>query len=109
MNPEKWQKIKTIFNEAIELAPEDHDAFLKNHNGIDAEILAEVRNLLAAEKDDNFEQPIASLANLWQDDEPEEFVGNRIGNYKIIKEIGAGWESFSKPFAKATIFRKPPR
>ncbi|HVE60103.1 MAG TPA: protein kinase [Pyrinomonadaceae bacterium] len=90
MNPEKWQKIKAIFNEAVELSAAECKAFLKDQTGADAEILAEVRKLLAAEKQNNFAQPIANLSNLWQDEKAEDFLGKEIGDYKIVREIGRG-------------------
>ncbi|HEY0429456.1 MAG TPA: serine/threonine-protein kinase [Pyrinomonadaceae bacterium] len=90
MNPDKWQKIKLIFNEAVELAPADCERFLQNQNNIEPEILAEVRKLLAAEKQNNFETPVADLSRLWQDEAAEDFIGREIGNYKITREIGRG-------------------
>jgi eukaryotic-like serine/threonine-protein kinase len=90
MSPENWQKIKAIFNEAVELDSADGEAFLQNQPGANAEILAEVRKLLAAEKQNNFEKPVANLTHLWQDKSVEDFVGKEIGNYKITREIGRG-------------------
>jgi len=90
MSPEKWQKIKAIFNEAVELAPDEWEFVLSAQNGADAEILAEVRKLLAAEKLNNFENPVADVAHLWRDEEAEDFIGKQIGDYKITREIGRG-------------------
>ncbi len=90
MNSENWQKIKTTFNEAVELAPDKCEAFLQNQNGADKEILAEVRKLLAAEQQNNFAEPVANLSHLWQEDAAEDFLDRQIGNYKITKEIGRG-------------------
>ena len=56
----------------------------------DAEILAEVRKLLAAETQNNFAEPVANLSQLWRDDKAEDFIGKQIGSYKITKEIGRG-------------------
>jgi len=90
MNPEKWQKIKAIFNEAVELDSAECEAFLKDQTDADAEILTEVRKLLAAEKENNFAEPVANLSNLWQDEKAEDFLGKEIGDYKILREIGRG-------------------
>ncbi len=90
MSPENWQKIKAIFNEAVELPPDEWEFVLNSQNGTDAEILLEVRKLLAAEKQNKFETPVANLSHLWQDEEAEDFLGKQIGNYKITKEIGRG-------------------
>ncbi len=88
MNSEKWQQIKAIFNEAIELDSVACEAFLKNQS--DDEISAEVRKLIEAEKENNFDKPVANLSNLWQADSAEDFIGKEIGGYKIVREIGVG-------------------
>ncbi len=90
MNPERWLKIKAVFNEAVELDSAECEAFLKNQTGADSEILTEVRKLLSAEKENNFAEPIANLSNLWQDEKAEDFLGKEIGDYKILREIGRG-------------------
>ena len=92
MNPERWQKIKAIFNEAVECAPAEREDFLNaKENGADAEILAEVRRLLTAEGKNNFENPVAGIAHLWHEAaETEDFIGREIGDYKILREIGRG-------------------
>ena len=54
---------------------------------------AAVQQLLAADEAGNFDEtPVVNLASLWQEagDETENFVGKRIDNYKIIREIGRG-------------------
>ena len=62
MNPEKWNKIKALFNEAVELDSARQQLFLDQQN--DEEIIGEVRKLLAAEKQNNFDQPVAQLSQL---------------------------------------------
>ncbi len=88
MSPENWQKIKSIFNEAVELAPDEWEFVLNSQK--DAKIVGEVRKLLAAEKLNNFENPVANISEIWQDEKAEDFIGKQIGNYKITKEIGRG-------------------
>lgn len=90
MNPENWQKIKAIFNEAIELSPDERENYLNSFNGSSGEILAEVRKLIGAEEKNGFENPIADVSHLWRGTEEENFVGRQIGEYKITEEIGRG-------------------
>lgn len=90
MDSEKWQKIKKIFNAAVELAPAEREAFLQNQSKAGADILAEARKLLSAENVERFEKPFVNIAHLWQDDAAEDFVGRQIGEYKILREIGRG-------------------
>jgi non-specific serine/threonine protein kinase/serine/threonine-protein kinase len=90
MNSEKWQKIKAIFNEAVELDSPERKAFFEKQTGADAEILNEVRRLLNAEKANNFAVPIAAVAHLWQEETAEDFAGKQIGDYRVKREIGRG-------------------
>ena len=88
MNPEKWQKIKEIFNQAIEMGSVDSDAFLMQQK--DAEIIEEVRKLLDAEKQNKFAVPVANLSQIWREESLENYIGQEISGYKIIREIGFG-------------------
>jgi serine/threonine protein kinase len=88
MNSKKWQQIKSIFNEAIELDSAEQNKFLQNLD--DAEIRAEVLKLIEAEKENNFAEPVANLSNLWQEESAETYLNKEIGGYKIIREIGYG-------------------
>ncbi|MBA2620584.1 MAG: protein kinase, partial [Acidobacteria bacterium] len=93
MSPEQWQQTKYLFNILIELTQDERAARLASES--DAEISAAVEKLLAADAADNFEEtPVANLAYLWREDEEdkeiENFIGRRIGNYTVIREIGRG-------------------
>jgi serine/threonine protein kinase len=89
MSPEQWQKVKEIFNAAIESPVIEREALLDNES--DAEVLREVEKLLLADADDSFsEMPVVNLSELWRDDAAENFEGKQIGNYKIVREIGRG-------------------
>lgn len=90
MNSNKWQKIKELFNQAVELDENEYELFLHKQTEIESEILNEVQKLLEAEKQNNFAQPIANLSQLWQEDQIEDYIGKEIGGYKIVKEIGRG-------------------
>ncbi|MBS1797219.1 MAG: protein kinase [Acidobacteria bacterium] len=90
MNPADWQKIKTLFNEAVELEPAARAEFFAAHDDDDPEILDEVRRLLAAAEKNNFETPVAQIAPLWPDEAAEELIGQRIGDYEIRRELGRG-------------------
>ncbi|HRH44383.1 MAG TPA: serine/threonine-protein kinase, partial [Pyrinomonadaceae bacterium] len=88
MNPEKWQKIKELFNQAVEMSPTECEIFLQNL--ADAEIRSEVLKLIEAEKQNNFAEPVANLSNLWREGFAENYIGKEICGYKIIREIGHG-------------------
>jgi serine/threonine protein kinase/tetratricopeptide (TPR) repeat protein len=88
MNPEKWQKIKEIFNEAIEMDSAQCETFLQKQT--DEELVSEVRKLIEAEKENNFAQPVANLSQIWLEESAENYIGKEIGGYKIVREIGFG-------------------
>lgn len=46
MTPERWQRVKEIFQEAKPLEGDARGAFLRTHCGDDAELLSEVASLL---------------------------------------------------------------
>ena len=55
MTPERWQKVKEIFNAAMQRAPEERSAFLSTACGSDESLRNEVESLLAShEKDGSF-------------------------------------------------------
>jgi serine/threonine protein kinase len=85
MNPQRWQQIKKIFEEAAKQAPKDREAFLRQVCGSDPELLAEVEALLSADQETNslFDRPLIQ----WKDTEPPI---NRIGSYKLLEKLGEG-------------------
>ncbi len=83
MNPERWQKVKEIFTEAVELPKENRAKFLNEAFNGDDEMRLEVEKLLASDAD------AKTLFNNFSIIPPET-VKNVIGNYRIIKKIGEG-------------------
>ena len=83
MNPERWQKVKEIFTEAVELPKENRAKFLNEAFNGDDEMRLEVEKLLASDAD------AKTLFNNFSIIPPET-VKNVIGNYRVIKKIGEG-------------------
>ncbi len=83
MNPERWQKIKEIFTEAVELKIADRRRFLNDAIDGDDEMRREVEKLLASDQDAKTIFNGFSVI-------PPETVKDKIGNYQIIKKIGEG-------------------
>jgi hypothetical protein len=82
MTPERWQHIKDVLHEAMDLAPAQRAAFLDQACKDDASLRLEVESLLAMEnKGSSFWQspPVLHLAK-----------GTRVGDYEIQSMIGAG-------------------
>ncbi len=89
MKKDKWQKVKEVFNEAVELPLNERQKFLdEKFNGND-ELRREVEKMLDADNEDSndtLEENAYEL--LTQNNSPKH--PTQIGNYKIIKEIGRG-------------------
>jgi serine/threonine protein kinase/Tfp pilus assembly protein PilF len=108
MSPERWQQIEAVFQSAFDLPPHERDRYLDETCDTDHALKAEVVRLLAnAESADDFiESPVwtdssflnSSAKKLISDsleseiDLPaaDEFIGSRIGVYRLSSEIGRG-------------------
>ncbi|MBK7708251.1 MAG: serine/threonine protein kinase [Acidobacteria bacterium] len=92
MNSERWQKVKGIFDAAVELAPNERTGFLDESCGTDDELRSDVESLLAASEDaDSFmESPaIGEVADVMPQRGNLE-AGKMFGHYEIIRLIGEG-------------------
>jgi hypothetical protein len=49
---DRWQRVKALFQAAVEHPPEERDAFLSSATGGDAELRREVESLLASDAQD---------------------------------------------------------
>jgi hypothetical protein len=89
---DRWQQVQSLFHQALDLDAVAREALLLQTADTDSELAAEVRSLLARySQDSNFlEVPAWSVAaDLLADDEPVR-VGQRIGSYTILEELGRG-------------------
>ncbi len=88
MNVEKWQKIKAIFNEAVEIETAQRATFLDSACVDDAEIRAELEKLLAEDtKDDTLFDPFVEPISIATSTNS---LGKQIGKYQVLQEIGEG-------------------
>jgi serine/threonine protein kinase/tetratricopeptide (TPR) repeat protein len=92
LDPEKWQRVKALFQAALEKAPTDRDAFLAQASAGDNAVRAEVESLLASHQNaDSFvgmlrEPSVATPVLTAQDS----WLGRLVGSYRIIRQIGRG-------------------
>ena len=92
MNSERWQKVKGLFDAAVELVPSDRKQFLDQSCGADDEIRGDVESLLAAfDASESFmESPaVVEVADIIGQTKTLE-KGKIFGHYEIIRLIGAG-------------------
>jgi hypothetical protein len=89
---EHWERLKGIFQAALQDAPQEREAFL-DRACADQELRSEVRKLLAAhDQAGSFieDSPVAGVAAAHAQRAPESLVGRRIGPYRLLAEIDGG-------------------
>jgi len=97
MSPERWKQVEELFGRAIDLPHEARAQFLKDACGADAELCAEVENLLASDEaaGEFIEAPafdVRQVTAIEQQvaEEAAPMTGRRIGSYRVVREIGRG-------------------
>jgi tetratricopeptide (TPR) repeat protein len=94
MDREAWERVKQIFAAACELPEAALPAFLTASCAGDPALLREVESLLAARSgigDSFIAQPAAGEAlALIAKRETAEWIGRRIGAYRVLAELGSG-------------------
>jgi serine/threonine-protein kinase len=92
---DRWQRVKQLFGDALELPPSERAAWLDAAGGAadgDPGLLAEVARLLAAHEaaDARLDQGAAAMApGAWEELQTA-VAGRRIGPYRILSELGRG-------------------
>lgn len=90
---ERWQKVREIFDGAIQRPPEDRRRFVESACETDESLLSEVEALLSSlESAGDFleSSPVARLAGDSMTDQAEPSPGTLIGHYEVIRRIGEG-------------------
>lgn len=94
MTPERYQQIKQLYWEALDRDPAGRSAWLAEACGTDQALCAEVEMLLSesAETAPFLETPppLPGFPSLPKRSAADELIGQRIGSYKILREIGQG-------------------
>ena len=89
---ERWERVNSIFDDAVELAEPERARFLEQECGDDRELRAEVDSLLAsdAEASQFIEDPPLALPRELFPEDRNDPAGQQLGAYRIIREIGRG-------------------
>jgi serine/threonine-protein kinase len=94
MHNEDWIKVEELLNAALELEPTERRKFLEEIGASAPDLRREVESLLVyEEKVDGFlDTPaLAFSADFFDDDHaPDARVGQEIGHYRILRELGRG-------------------
>src|SRR3982751_4726084 len=98
MNSQNWQQVKSLFQRAFDLSPEERIAFLARECPEDYALRKRVERLLASHDDVGsflaspavMEAGVITVVDESQNDGGNDRVGQPIGPYEIIRELGLG-------------------
>jgi eukaryotic-like serine/threonine-protein kinase len=88
MNPDRWEKIQSLFEKALELDPSEREIFLKQECGDDKELFDEVVSLISA--DEKQHSIFSGSAGDYIAIDDANLDGKIFGTYRTIKQIGSG-------------------
>ena len=93
MTTPDWQRVKGIFNVAVDLKSRERTAYLQAACAGDLPLRREVESLLAAHDDSGGfleSTAVAEAANRLEKDLSRRWIGRRIGPYELVGELGRG-------------------
>jgi serine/threonine-protein kinase len=92
MKPERWQRLQELFDAAVEMNPDQRAAFLDRACADDPSLRGQVESLIiSSEKAEGFiEAAIHEAAEVIAGEETPSAVGQRIGPYETVRELGHG-------------------
>ena len=96
MDPDKWRRIKEVFDSAIGLEADVQSEYVAKACQGDDEVLRDVQTLLRHHQEANSrflnQTPLGTgeVASVANEPRSSHRVGSRIGVYQIVKEIGRG-------------------
>jgi len=94
MTSERWQQIEDIFHAALDLPPEEREAFLADACSLDPQLKTEIESYLSthAELDSRYERPHRPLPVTGPsfDQTTSPLVGRSLGPYYVAALLGRG-------------------
>jgi len=92
MNEKLWEKIKTLFSDALELPQVQRQQFVREKSNGDKSLFEGVMQMLSVEnsKGDNIARAVSLQVDKLVDEKYGIDIGDKIGNYQIHSQIGQG-------------------
>ncbi len=93
MKKEDWKKVADIVSNALALGEKEREKYVFEQSKKFPELKGEIESLIhmEGEADDYFDSSEGfHFTNFWEDDAVSANVGQIIGSYRIIKELGIG-------------------
>lgn len=97
MTPERWQQVKDVLHQVLQLPPLQRKSFLETACERDQALQHEVESLLAeqVESTEGFLQS-AAASGLDIELHTPSWVGQHIGSYEVVEMIGEGGMGVSR-------------
>src|SRR5713226_4269032 len=92
MTPQQWQRVRDLFEQAIDQNPPDLPEWLARQAGDAPEVAAEAASLLEhhSRAGSFLAEPVADRVSYLLEDDPRFDPGALIGSYTIVRELGHG-------------------
>ena len=96
LNPKRWARVEQLFDKATDLPDAERDAFLAEECASDTELRGYIESLLDSDmgSDNAISDMIAGALHLLEpeisSDKAKDVSGDRIGPYRVVREIGSG-------------------
>ena len=92
MKPERWQRIRDLFHEALGRDEADREAFVRREAGTDEDLYSQVFRMLQGESapESFIEPPGDGEFGASVQTAPENLAGQKLGEFLLSREIGRG-------------------
>lgn len=92
MGPQNWERVKDVFQVALERSPEERVAYLRELQASDPELYREIESLLRHHADTQGLPGVENLldAGLLHAELPNPWLGRDIGPYRVVSVLGEG-------------------
>ena len=84
MNPERWQQVKGVLDQALELAPEERSSFLDRACSTDHSLRREVESLLSSDSEVRSSFLASEMTHVTLTE------GTKLGDYEVQSLLGSG-------------------
>lgn len=91
MNPERWQQLKSVFDEALQLDPSQRPGYIDEGCALDPELRKEIESILSAHeqvREEYLDTPAAGLDAFQDLGGADPWIGKHIGPYQLVRELG---------------------